>query len=211
MNTKFSHVNIISKDWKKLAEFYMNVFECKPKLPERNLSGEWVDDLTNLSNTQIKGIHLILPGFDSNGPTLEIFEYNKNLGNSDKCINLEGFGHIAFSVEDVEQKLKFLLENGQLILTFRDYSVVLTNEQRFIPVKSDDNKILTCIIDYFDTKITVTDLLHEKNNGEWTQKVSSYYKLRLKTDYVLELVEKTGFSVCYNKDVNGMIHLILKK
>ncbi|WP_319475491.1 VOC family protein [Marispirochaeta aestuarii] len=112
MKTKFSHVNIISNSWKKLADFYISVFDCKPKPPERNLSGDWVDNLTDLSNTEINGVHLILPGYDTEGPTLEIFEYNKNIINAGKNINLEGFGHIAFAVENVEQKLNLLLENG---------------------------------------------------------------------------------------------------
>lgn len=112
MKTKFSHVNIISKDWKTLAAFYIRVFDCKPKPPERNLSGKWVDELTDLSNTRIKGMHLLLPGFDIDGPTLEIFEYNENISNTGKNINLEGFGHIAFAVDNVNQKLNLLLENG---------------------------------------------------------------------------------------------------
>ena len=112
MKTKFSHVNIISSDWKRLADFYIRVFDCKPKPPERNLSGDWVDKLTDLSKAKIKGMHLILPGYDMDGPTLEIFEYNENINHNGKKINLEGFGHIAFAVEDVEQKLNLLLENG---------------------------------------------------------------------------------------------------
>ncbi len=55
---------------------------------------------------------MLLPGYDIDGPTLEIFEYNENIGNSGKKINLEGFGHIAFTVEDVEQRLNILLEHG---------------------------------------------------------------------------------------------------
>lgn len=112
MKTKFSHVNIISREWRKLADFYIRVFDCKPKPPERNLSGKWVDELTDLSGAHIKGMHLLLPGYDSDGPTLEIFEYNENINNPGKMINLEGFGHIAFSVENVESKLNLLLENG---------------------------------------------------------------------------------------------------
>jgi len=112
MKSKFSHVNIICKDWKKLADFYIKVFDCKPKPPERNLSGKWVDELTSLSEATIKGMHLLLPGYEKDGPTLEIFEYNKNIGNPSKDINLEGFGHIAFAVDDVQEKLNFLIENG---------------------------------------------------------------------------------------------------
>ena len=112
MKTKFSHVNIISRDWRKLADFYIKVFDCKPKPPERNLSGDWIDKLTDLPNVKIKGMHLLLPGYDAEAPTLEIFEYNENVSNPNKKINLEGFGHIAFAVEDVEQRLNLLLENG---------------------------------------------------------------------------------------------------
>jgi len=80
--------------------------------PERDLSGSWLDKLTDLSKAQIKGIHLLLPGYSSEGPTLEIFEYNHNKKNKTKLINLEGFGHIAFAVENVEEKLNLLLANG---------------------------------------------------------------------------------------------------
>ncbi|MEJ2055685.1 MAG: hypothetical protein P8X42_17360, partial [Calditrichaceae bacterium] len=65
MQTRFAHVNIISKDRKNLAEFYTKVFDCKPRPPERDLSGEWLDRLTGLHQSGIKGIHLKLPGYDS--------------------------------------------------------------------------------------------------------------------------------------------------
>ena len=76
------------------------------------MSGGWVDDLTGLNAARIRGIHLYLPGYESDGPTIEIFEYDKNLQNSSRDINRDGFGHIAFAVEDVQQKLDLLLENG---------------------------------------------------------------------------------------------------
>ena len=112
MKTKFSHVNIISRNWKELADFYIRVFDCRPKPPERDLSGKWLDELTDLSEASIKGMHLLLPGYDTDGPTLEIFEYNENINNPGKEINLEGFAHIAFAVDNVEEKLNLLLENG---------------------------------------------------------------------------------------------------
>jgi len=116
MKTKFSHVNLVSSDWRKLADFYIKVFDCRPKLPERNLSGEWLDKLTDLQDAHIQGIHLVLPGSDADGdfagPTLEIFQYDHNKTNTQKNINVEGFGHIAFAVENVAEKLQLLLEHG---------------------------------------------------------------------------------------------------
>lgn len=126
----------------------------------------------------------------------------------DTISHLDTFEQLDRLIKDCFDLLEV---NGCLILTFRDYSVALTDTQRFIPVKSDENRILTCVIDYFDNKITVTDLLHEKINGVWTQKISSYDKLRVRTDYVINKAEKTGFSIVVNENKNRMIHLILKK
>jgi len=39
MATKYTHTNLIAKDWKRLLAFYQEVFGCIPVLPERDLSG----------------------------------------------------------------------------------------------------------------------------------------------------------------------------
>lgn len=111
-NIKYVHTNLIASDWRKLAEFYINVFGCKPVYPERDLSGEWVDQLTALHNVRIHGIHLSLPGYD-NGPTLEIFEYQPDkLRNHPPQLNQQGFTHLAFHVDSVPEALEKLIENG---------------------------------------------------------------------------------------------------
>ncbi len=112
MSTKFSHVNIISRDWQALAGFYILVFDCRLQLPRRELSGQWVDDLTGIKDCTIRGAHLLLPGYEPGGPTLEIFEYRETLPNKNKQIDLEGFAHIAFGVDDVEEKVALLLSHG---------------------------------------------------------------------------------------------------
>ncbi len=111
-NIKYSHTNLIAKDWKKLSKFYINVFDCKPVYPGRNLSGEWIDKLTSINNVKIRGIHLALPGYED-GPTLEIFEYEpENLRIEENKINRQGFGHIAFHVDSVETILAKLIVHG---------------------------------------------------------------------------------------------------
>ena len=92
---KFGHVNIITDNWKKLAEFYINVFDCRPLYPERNIKGNWLDKATAITNAHIRGIHLILPGYENNLPTLEIFQYDHNEENLIALPNRKGFGHIA--------------------------------------------------------------------------------------------------------------------
>ena len=43
--------------------------------PERDLSGDWLDEATGIDASRIRGVHLRLPGFGTDGPTLELFEY----------------------------------------------------------------------------------------------------------------------------------------
>jgi len=109
---KFVHTNIIAQEWQKLAQFYINVFDCQPVYPERDLKGDWMDKLTNIPEVQVKGVHLRLPGYE-NGPTLEIFSYNKaELRENNPLVNAQGFAHIAFLVDDVDAVLQKLLEYG---------------------------------------------------------------------------------------------------
>jgi hypothetical protein len=70
---RFAHTNIAARNWKKLSDFYIHVFDCNVKPPERSLSGKWLDRATGLSNAELEGVHLLLPGHGDNGPTLEYF------------------------------------------------------------------------------------------------------------------------------------------
>jgi hypothetical protein len=111
----------------------------------------------------------------------------------------------------INDSFGILSPNGRLILTFRDYSTELTDTNRFIPVKSDSQRILTCFIEYFPGKLRVTDLLHEFENGKWIQKVSSYYKTRITRDLVLEFLKNAGFKITIDNMVNKMIIIIGQK
>lgn len=98
---KYVHTNIIAKDWKKLAEFYQKAFDCVPVPPERDLQGQWLDDLTGLENCRITGAHLSLPGYEEGGPTLEIFQYDEMPERTETATNTLGITHLAFLVDDV--------------------------------------------------------------------------------------------------------------
>jgi len=108
---KYVHTNIIAHDWKKLSRFYQDVFHCVPVPPERDLSGQWLDVLTGIKDAHIRGEHLLLPGYGENGPTLEIFSYDKMTDN-EKAINNPGFSHIAFAVDNVQATMELVKENG---------------------------------------------------------------------------------------------------
>ena len=112
VKARFAHVNLISRDWKKLVRFYGDVFGCVPSGPERDLSGEWLDRVTALSGARLRGIHLRLPGYAEGGPTLEIFTYDSMSGRSAAMANEPGFAHIAFAVDDVDAALAAVIGAG---------------------------------------------------------------------------------------------------
>ncbi len=113
MPAVFSHTNIISANWHRLADFYVKVFECKPVPPARNLSGGWLEKGTGVKAAHLEGIHLRLPGCGESGPTLEIYSYSEMLGSSGTpAANRLGFGHIAFRVDDVRKTLDTVVSHG---------------------------------------------------------------------------------------------------
>ena len=112
MSVKYAHANIVARNWRSLAQFYIDVFACEPLYPERDLKGDWIERATNIENVHIRGIHLRLPGYED-GPTLEIFQYNgSNNAAGLPAVNQPGYAHIAFLVDDVDTYLQKLLRWG---------------------------------------------------------------------------------------------------
>lgn len=107
---------------------------------------------------------------------------------------------------------RVLVTGGILVLTFRDYvSVELREHQRFIPVRSDDTKILTCFLEYHQDFVEVYDLLHNKVGTQWTLSASSYRKLRLDKNWLIRQMSELGLTIVRDTFDNGMISIVAKK
>lgn len=112
ISAKFVHVNLVARDWRALAGFYQQVFGCVAVPPERDFEGETLEAGTGIRGAHLRGMHLRLPGWGENGPTLEILNYNLLEERPKTAVNRPGFGHIAFSVEDVALARQAVLEAG---------------------------------------------------------------------------------------------------
>lgn len=113
MKAKYKHSNIIARDWRTLARFYKEVFGCVCIPPVRELSGSWLEKGTGVSSAKLSGVHLRLPGHGANGPTLEIFQFERNEERQQPALpNREGFAHIAFEVDDIEHVMSEILRHG---------------------------------------------------------------------------------------------------
>lgn len=119
------------------------------------------------------------------------------------------------SSSDVNRLIRIAAENlaeyGKLVLSFRDLTGELKGISRFIPVKSDEHRILTCLLEYEDKKVTVNDILHEYRTGKWEMKISSYQKLRLSLNEVTEMLLSAGLKLNHTEKIGGMDHLTAQK
>lgn len=55
---RFAHTNIVAKDWKRLARFYCEVFDCEISGPERDLHETWLAMGSGIEGAALTGIHL---------------------------------------------------------------------------------------------------------------------------------------------------------
>lgn len=116
LNARYVHTNLIAHDWQALSRFYQEVFGCTPVPPERHYKGNDLERGTGVKGSELHGVHLRLPGYDENGPTLEIYSYTVPEKGVKPAVNRPGFGHIAFTVDDVSKAREIILKaNGTAI------------------------------------------------------------------------------------------------
>ncbi len=97
---------------------------------------------------------------------------------------------------------------GRFVLTFRDYTKPLSDVHRFINVRSDVRRILTCFLEYGDTHVTVHDILLERDGACWRQEVSAYEKLRLSPQWLVSILRENAFEVFQSPGAAGMIRIL---
>ena len=120
----------------------------------------------------------------------------------DTLTHLSSPASITACFEDVASVLD---ASGVFVLSFRDYSEALVAERRFVPVRSDARRILTCFLEYSESYVTVHDLLQEREESGWNLRVSSYRKLRLSPAWVAAALETAGFSLSQDVGLGGMV------
>ena len=104
-----------------------------------------------------------------------------------------------------------LRPGGTFVATFRDYTSPLTGQARFIPVKSDADRIMTCFLEYAPGTVDVHDIIQERTGSNWQLRVSVYRKLRLAPDWVSAALEEQGLSVRMEPGLAGMVRVVAAK
>ena len=122
----------------------------------------------------------------------------------DTLTHLESFEQIQLLLESVVQSLS---QKGRFVTTFRDYSTAAAGEGRFIPVRSDCNRIMTCFLEEEPRHINVHDIVHERRDEQWQMSISSYRKLRIVPSAVEEMLRSLKMKVQVERGPRGMVRI----
>jgi SAM-dependent methyltransferase len=106
---------------------------------------------------------------------------------------------------------RILAPQGSFALTFRDYGSAATGDRRFIPVRSDDSRIHTCFLEEEPTHMVVHDIVHEREAGAWSMKVSSYRKLRISPQWAVSVLRKVGLNPNIGAGPRGMVQIVASR
>lgn len=162
--------------------------------------------------SQLSSLAEGLPVRSCCGSLLNFAEYLSNgerpdlvLCMGDTLTHLETPGDIATLSRTVAAHLS---PHGRFVATFRDYSRLPSGQSRFIPVRADEDRILTCFLEEFEHHVQVHDLLHERIQGKWVTKVSSYRKLRLAPEAVRQAFLAAGLKAVIEPGPRGMVMLV---
>jgi hypothetical protein len=144
-----------------------------------------------------------LLGFAEHLPAGQLADLMLCMG--DTLTHLESQAAVAQLARNVTARLA---APGRVIATFRDYSRLPSGNARFIPVRADDQRIMTCFLEEFDDHVQVHDVLHERTGGTWTTRVSSYRKLRLEPASVRRVFSEAGLRAKIEPGPRGMVKLV---
>jgi hypothetical protein len=106
---------------------------------------------------------------------------------------------------------RVLPKRGKLVVSWRDLSKERKGADRFLQVRSDDDRTLTCFLEYFPTHAVVHDILIEKTSGTWTQTVSTYPKLRIAVPVFRKTLRDHAIAIVNEEVVRGMTYIVGEK
>ena len=122
----------------------------------------------------------------------------------DTLTHLQDADQVATLMRKVARSL---LPGGHFVATFRDYTTLPAGDARFIPVRSDPDRIHTCFLEEAQQHVRVHDIVQERTANTWNTRVSSYLKLRLSREAVIEAVTAAGLRCQLDMGARGMLKL----
>jgi len=143
----------------------------------------------------------------------DFFDFDKELNSgvelfvcmTDTILHLESKEKVISLFSKVFTALE---SGGKFIITFRDLTYELRDADRILPVRSDEDTIFTCFLEYEPETVKVYDIVYRKLDEEWKLSKSFYRKLRLPEAWISEHLSQCGFSKIASTTENGFITIV---
>jgi SAM-dependent methyltransferase len=94
----------------------------------------------------------------------------------DTLPHLASLGEVT---EALDGAIELLAPGGRLCVSFRDQAGAAPGDAQYILVRGEADRILTCRLEHLADAVVCTDVLHERIDGAWRVRASTYRKLRL--------------------------------
>lgn len=97
-----------------------------------------------------------------------------------------------------------LRRGGRFVLSYRDLSSVPSGLDRFLPMRSTEDKIMTCFLEKIGHTVMVHDLVYVREDNGWKLHKGAYPKLILPAGEIKAELERRGFSLHAEDYTRGM-------
>lgn len=111
----------------------------------------------------------------------------------------------------VRSAARLLVPGGALLLQFREQERELTPQESVFTMRSERDRIMQCVLHFEPDRVWVTDTVHEWNGQAWITTKSTYPKLRLSTDEILDIATTAGLNVRLNQTMLRQRVLVLTR
>ncbi len=125
----------------------------------------------------------------------------------DTIAHLDSMSEVRALLRDVRG---MLAPGGCFVVSFRDTTQLPDGTSRFIPVRSDESRIMMCVIEADGDHVRVTDIVHDRTPDGWTHNVSSYRKVRLTPQDVEDALLEAGFVLDVQTVIDRQVAMVAR-
>jgi len=119
------------------------------------------------------------------------------------------------SMKDVDKLIRMaarlLAPGGALLLQFREQPKDLSPQDSIIKMRAERDRIMQCVLHFEPDRVWVTDVAHEWNGQAWITTKSTYPKLRIPMDALLEIATTAGLNIRFNDTLTRQRVLVLTR
>ena len=111
----------------------------------------------------------------------------------------------------IRMAARLLAPGGALLLQFREQPKDLSPQDSVIKMRAERDRIMQCVLHFEPDRVWVTDVAHEWNGLAWLTTKSTYPKLRISPEAVLEIATTAGLNIRMNETLIRQRVLVLTR